>query len=73
MSLPSHHIDINQPDFIKHLAELDKNKPVLVYCAIGGRSSKAMAIMKKEGFKEVYNLEGGMTAWKDAGMPITKK
>lgn len=45
--------------------KLDKNKPVLVYCAAGGRSSSAAKDLKKAGFKKVYDLEGGYDSWKD--------
>lgn len=56
-------------DFEAQLLKLDKEKPVAVYCKVGGRSGKAMAQMNKLGFKEVYNLNGGMDAWKKAGKP----
>lgn len=45
--------------------KLDKNKPVLVYCAAGGRSASAAKDLKKAGFKKVYDLEGGYDSWKD--------
>ena len=51
-------------DFKGQVAKLDKSKPVYVYCHSGGRSSKAMTIMQGEGFKTVYNLTGGYSAWK---------
>ena len=61
------HIDFYAANFKDELKKLDKNKPVLVYCAAGGRSAQAQSMMKDMGFKEVYNLEGGYTAWKAAG------
>jgi rhodanese-related sulfurtransferase len=45
--------------------KLDKSKPVLVYCAAGGRSASAAKDLKKAGFKKVYDLEGGYDAWKE--------
>lgn len=66
-------IDINDPAFQKKIAALDKNKPVLVYCRSGGRSGRAMSMMSQMGFKEVYNLSGGMLAWQAAKQPVTKK
>lgn len=51
------------PNFEQNLAKLDKNKPVVVYCASGGRSAKAAAIMKENGFTVVYNLLGGFNAY----------
>ena len=61
-----------ESDFETQLLKLDKEKPVAVYCKVGGRSGKTMAQMQKLGFKEVYNLDGGMDAWKGAGKPTVK-
>ena len=66
------HIDFYDPNFANLVAELPKDKPVMVYCAAGGRSSQAMDKMKGMGFMEVYNLNGGFRAWSSAGMPTTK-
>lgn len=59
-------------DFKQQLEELDKEKPVAVYCKVGGRSGQAMSMMKDMGFKEIYNLKGGMDAWKGANKPTVK-
>jgi len=56
-------IDFNGPSFKDELTKLDKSKPVYVYCASGGRSGKAMNMMKDMGFSEVYNLIGGYGNW----------
>ena len=53
-------------DFKNQVGKLDKAKPVYVYCHSGGRSSKAMNIMKSQGFKAIYNLTGGYAAWKNS-------
>ncbi|MBW1992454.1 MAG: sulfurtransferase [Deltaproteobacteria bacterium] len=45
------------------LEELDKDKPTLVYCAIGGRSRVAAQLLSGLGFREVYNLAGGIRAY----------
>lgn len=57
-------IDVLQADFKDKVANLDKNKPIMVYCKMGGRSAKAATILKEMGFKDVTDLEGGFTAWK---------
>jgi rhodanese-related sulfurtransferase len=54
-------------DFAQKIAKLDKNRPVMVYCAAGGRSASAASQFKKLGFAKVYDLDGGMGAWKKAG------
>ena len=59
-------LDIFDDHFETKLDQLDKSKPVYVYCAVGGRSAEAMGIMKKKGFREVYNLAGGYSAWSKA-------
>ena len=61
--------NIYEKDFEAQLGKLDKEKPVAVYCKVGGRSGQALAKMKELGFKEIYNLKGGMDAWKGAKKP----
>jgi rhodanese-related sulfurtransferase len=51
--------DVTAEGFKSQISELDKNSAVIVYCKSGRRSSNAMAIMNKMGFKEIYNLKGG--------------
>ena len=57
----------NDPAFESMIAKIDKNKPVLVYCAAGGRSSRAAKLMSEKGWKNVSNMLGGMGAWGKAG------
>ena len=52
-------------DFKDQVGKLESAKPVYVYCHSGGRSSKAMNIMKSQGFATIYNLTGGYSAWKN--------
>ena len=56
------------------IKELDKykNKPILVNCRSGQRSTRACGILKKAGFETVFNLSGGITAWERANLPIDK-
>ena len=65
----AHFIDFSAGGFKEAAAQLDKAKPVYVYCAAGGRSYRASKQLKELGFTEVYDLVGGMGAWKEAGMP----
>jgi rhodanese-related sulfurtransferase len=51
-------ISVADPKFLEQTAKLDKNKPVFVYCAVGGRSPKAATMLQQAGFKQVYNLSG---------------
>jgi len=50
--------------------QLDKSKPVYVYCAAGGRSARASMQLVELGFTQVYDLVGGMEAWREADQPV---
>lgn len=63
---------LDQKTFNEGIAKLDKNKTVYVYCRSGGRSGYSQEIMLKQGFKNVINLDGGIDAWKKAGLPVEK-
>lgn len=56
-------IDIYGADFQSQVLKLDKSKTYLVYCRSGARSTNASNFMISNGFKEVYNLKGGMMGW----------
>jgi rhodanese-related sulfurtransferase len=60
-------INFSSPDFQAQLTSLDKEKPVIVYCAAGSRSPRAAAQMTKLGFKTVYDYPGGMSDWLSKG------
>ena len=63
-------INVKQDDFIeKAKSTLPADKTIAVYCRGGKRSANAAGMLAKEGYK-VVNLEGGIMAWKEAGMPI---
>lgn len=64
-------IDWRSNDFGKQIETLDKSKPVFVYCLSGGRSASAASAMREAGFKEVYELEGGIMKWRGANLPET--
>jgi rhodanese-related sulfurtransferase len=55
---------------LKITDKLDKNTPVIVYCTIGARSEEIGTKIKKIGFKDVYNLYGGLIYWKNQGYPV---
>lgn len=65
-------IDFYAPDFKDQILKLDKEKPIFVYCASGGRSGQTKQMLNSNGFHEVYNLQGGFTAWSAAGYPVKK-
>lgn len=67
------HIVLDQLD--KHLPEIEKFKarPLIVNCQSGNRSTMACGKLKKHGFEKVFNLSGGISAWREAGLPVTTK
>lgn len=56
------------------LKELEryKDKPMIVACATGNRSRTAISQLRKHGFTQLYNLSGGFSAWRQAGLPVEK-
>jgi len=56
-------IDVNGEDFESKIQNLDKTKPVYVYCRSGKRSQKAAHKMIELGFTQVIDLDGGYLAW----------
>lgn len=63
--------DWNGNNFDTEISSLDKSKPVFVYCLSGGRSGSAASKMRSDGFKEVYELEGGIIKWRAENLEET--
>jgi thioredoxin 1 len=66
-------INLEGKEFHQQVSALDKSRPVFVYCLSGGRSAKAAAYMRKKGFKEVYELNGGLMQWNLQKKPVVAK
>jgi hydroxyacylglutathione hydrolase len=68
------HIDGSVPIPLNHLAErareLPADRPLLVHCAGGYRSSIAISLLQQRGFNQVSELAGGLAAWEAAGLPL---
>ena len=67
-------VNVQDDDFESLVAGLDKDKTYLVHCTknpADGRSSRALETLQQMGFKNLYNLEGGYIAWKEAELPLT--
>jgi len=62
-------IDWYAPDFAAKMGTYDKTKPVFVYCKAGSRSAQAAGKLADLGFKEIYNLQGGIMKWETAKGP----
>ncbi len=66
------HIPLSQ--LSARAGELQKfrSKPLIAYCESGTRSGQAVAVLRKQGFEQVFNLTGGFAAWQQAGLPVEK-
>lgn len=63
--------DWNDKDqFNERIKYVDKDRPVYIYCLVGGRSAAAADWMRQNGFKNVLELQGGMNAWKKGNKPV---
>lgn len=64
--------DINNADFAKNIESLDKTKSYIVYCKSGKRSTSAINYMNSQGFTKLYELSGGISAWQDQSLLLSK-
>jgi len=58
--------------FAKRLSEVPKDRPILVYCAVGSRSAQVVSYLARQGYPEVYNMYGGIYAWSQKGYPVLR-
>jgi hydroxyacylglutathione hydrolase len=65
------HVFVGQVE--RRLSEIPRDKPVVVMCNVGHRAGIAASILLREGYPEVFNLLGSVTAWRHAGYPLTKE
>jgi phage shock protein E len=63
-------INFHDDDFKQQIDKLDRNKTVYIYCRSGNRSHKSAVLMGEMKFKKVVDLNGGIVAWKEEGLPV---
>jgi len=63
-------LDFYAATFADDLAALDREAPYLLYCRSGNRSAEAREMMRSLGFREVHEVDGGIVAWAEAGLPV---
>jgi rhodanese-related sulfurtransferase len=56
----------------KRLGEIPRNKPILVYCAVGARSKPVAGFLAEKGFKNIYHMSDGIIGWYRNGFPIAR-
>jgi rhodanese-related sulfurtransferase len=59
-------------DIRKRMSEIDKNKPVLLYCRSGNRSGTALKALIENGYTEAKHMAGGIAAWTSSGLPVSR-
>ena len=64
--------DIPKQELVEKLKEIPKDRKILVYCRTGSRSAQASRILAENGFARVYNMQGGITEWMNAGYEVEK-
>ena len=62
--------DFQSGNFENEIAALDKNATYAVYCRSGNRSGQAVKVMQDAGFTNVFNMNGGVIDWANAGLPL---
>ena len=60
-------------DFAKGRYDLPQDKPILLICAVGGRSLACGQLLASKGYREVYNLKGGLDAWVEQRVPLPRR
>lgn len=65
-------IDFYAPDFADQLAELDAAGSYVLYCRSDNRSGQAMPVFEDLGFVDVTEVDGGVVAWAEAGLPLVR-
>ena len=65
-------IDFQSGNFENEIATLDKNATYAVYCRSGNRSGQAVKTMQDAGFTNVFNMNGGVIDWANAGLPLVR-
>jgi rhodanese-related sulfurtransferase len=63
-------IDFQSGNFENEITTLDKNATYAVYCRSGNRSGQAVKVMQDAGFTNVFNMNGGVIDWANAGLPL---
>lgn len=60
-------------DFRAKLEGMNRHQPIIMYCQSGNRSGKALEMMREMGFRNVYDIKGGILAWQAAGYAIASR
>ncbi|CAH0345290.1 rhodanese-like domain-containing protein [Bacillus sp. CECT 9360] len=62
--------DLELPEHLREPRLADRNRPVIITCGAGGQASLGAYLLKQMGFNDVAYIDGGTTAWKEAGFGV---
>lgn len=65
-------LNFDAENFKSEVNKLHRNQKYLLYCKNGGKSGKTVNMMRDNGIKEIFYLQGGLTKWKEANLPTVK-
>lgn len=65
-------LDIPLSELPDRLDEVPRDRPIIVACQSGGRSTRAIQLLQDAGFTQLLNLDGGLGAWEAAGLPVER-
>ena len=68
----AHNVPLDQLDKNLGVYAKDKSMPVIMVCASGMRSNRAVMLARKQGYEKVFTLKGGMSAWRSANLPVKR-
>lgn len=63
-------LDFYGDDFVDQLDGLPRDRPYVVYCRSGNRSKLTIDLMRDQGFSQVWEVDGGIISWAEAGLPV---
>ena len=66
------HVPLNELETRLESVAKNKSQPLIMVCASGMRSKRAVAVAKKLGYEQAHSLSGGLKAWKEANLPVEK-
>lgn len=65
-------VNIPVQELESRLAQVPKDREVVVYCEVGGRARRAGTLLRERGYDKVSEMEGSMKAWREARLPVEK-
>jgi len=66
------HIPVGELEGRLDELQVSRDRPILIYCRAGQRSAQAATVLKRQGFSQMYKLDGGIMAWQAAHLPVSR-